>query len=288
MSEKIILLGAAGQVGRQLIATRPEDIELHAYTRQELNICSQSELESLFQAVAPSTVINAAAYTDVEAAEENQDLAFAVNSEAPGMIAANCPPDCRFIHLSTDFVFDGEKGEPYRPEDATAPLNVYGASKLQGEINVLNQRPDSLILRTAWIYSPTGKNFLSAMLKLLSEKTELRVVDDQRGTPSSAATLAQVIWRFVNNRDLQGIFHWTDRGEASWYEFACEIQKQALSLDLLDKRIPIIPVSSEEYPTAAKRPANSVLEKGETYQAIRYEGKDWQDELKAVLAGLKA
>ncbi len=288
MPEKIILLGAAGMLGRQLIASRPEDIELHGYTHRELNVCSRSELESAFQTVMPTTIINAAAYTRVDDAEQEQAMAFAVNAEAPGLIASLSPKSCRILHVSTDFVFDGKSRQPYKPSDQTAPLSVYGASKLSGEHNLLAQRPNSLILRTAWLYGSRGKNFVTRILELLRERPVLKVVDDQRGTPTSVNSLAEVIWRFVTRRELQGIYHWSDRGETSWYEFACEIQKQALALALLENIIPIEAIPTEAYPTPATRPAYSVLDKEETYQLIQYQGRAWQEELTDVLAEIKS
>ncbi len=288
MPEKIILLGATGMLGRQLIASRPEDIELHAYTHREVNICSHSDLESVFQAVMPTTIINAAAYTRVDDAEEEEAMAFAVNAEAPGLIASLSPPSSRIVHVSTDFVFDGKSRQPYKPTDKTSPLNVYGASKLSGEHKLLTQRPDSLILRTAWLYAARGQNFVTRILELLQERPVLKVVDDQRGTPTSVNSLAEVIWRFVNRRELQGIYHWSDQGEASWYEFACEIQQQAQALALLDKIIPIEAIATEAYPTPARRPAYSVLDKEETYQAIQYQGRAWQDELHEILEQVPA
>tara|TARA_R110002110_G_scaffold414951_1_gene647013 strand:+ start:301338 stop:302234 length:897 start_codon:yes stop_codon:yes gene_type:complete len=285
--QRVILFGAGGQLGQQVSASRPEDVELHAYTHAEADICDQQQLQNLFEELQPSCIINTAAYTQVDAAEQHPEMAFAVNADAPGLIAATCPEACRIIHISTDFVFDGLKQQAYSPEDEGRPVNVYGLSKLQGEENILLRRPDSLILRTAWLYSGEGKNFLTTMLRLMSEKESLDVVDDQRGTPTSVNSLAHVIWRFVAKHDLQGIYHWTDQGEASWFEFACEIQRQALALGLLEKQIPVHPVTTDEYPTPAKRPANSVLDKEETCKIIQYKGNVWQQELESVLQALQ-
>lgn len=286
MTEKIILLGASGQLGRQLAESRPEDIELLALRHAELDICDSLAVKSLLQTFQPTQIINAAAYTRVDDAETDSESAFAVNARGPAVIAENCTANCRVIHISTDFVFNGKSNRPYQPFDETGPLSVYGKSKLQGELNLFSRRPDSLVIRTAWLYSSQGKNFLTTMLRLMAEREELGVVADQFGTPTSVISLAEAIWRFVAKPELQGIYHWTDQGIASWYEFACEIQRLALDMNLLDKKIPIRALTTQEYPTPAQRPAYSVLEKSSAYLAINFTGLPWQAELEKVLAAI--
>ncbi len=286
MTEKIILLGASGQLGRQLVETRPEDVELLALRHAELDICDSLAVKSLLQTFQPTQIINAAAYTRVDDAESDSESAYAVNARGPAVIAENAPAACRIMQISTDFVFDGKSNRPYQPFDETGPLSVYGKSKRQGELNLLGLKPESLVIRTAWLYSAQGKNFLTTMLRLMSEREELGVVADQFGTPTSVNSLAQVIWRFVAKPELQGIYHWTDQGVASWFEFACEIQRQAFTGGLLDKKIPIRALTTQEYPTPAKRPAYSVLDKARTYQVINFTGLSWQAELEKVLAGI--
>jgi len=283
MQERVVLLGALGQLGRLIKATAPANIELYAVDVDDVDICSLDEQESFYQKLAPTTIINATGYTQVDKAETEKELAFQVNAEGPTNIAKVCSPECRIIHFSTDFVFDGQKHEPYMPEDSTSALSVYGASKLAGEEKLMALRPDSTVIRTAWLYSAQGNNFVNTMLKLMAERDELNIVDDQIGTPTSAHTLAQVLWLFVADRQLKGIFHWTDQGRANWYEFAVEIQRQALELGLLNKQIPLHAISTAEYPTPAQRPAFSVLDKTASYTAIQFEGKPWQEELSAVL-----
>ncbi len=283
MQERVVLLGSSGQLGSLLKQIAPAWTELFAFSSADLDISDLSRHQEVYTDIQPSTVINAAAYTQVDKAESEKELAFAVNAEGPANIAEACPPDCRIIHVSTDFVFDGKGEKPYKPDDHTAPLSVYGASKQAGEEKLMGLRPDSTVIRTSWLYSATGKNFVNTMLMLMAARDELSIVDDQIGIPTSAHTLAEVIWHFVGNRNLRGIYHWTDQGETNWYGFACEIQRQALELGLLKKAIPLHPITTEQYPTPAQRPAYSVLDKQATYEALDFSGNDWKDELKKVL-----
>lgn len=280
------MLGGYGQLGNLIQETIPARTELFAFSSQDFDICNSAHHASVYKDLAPSTIINACAYTQVDQAETEQERAFEVNAQGPALLAELSPKDCRIIHVSTDFVFDGNKQTAYKTSDLTAPLGVYGASKLAGEQKLSALRPDSTIIRTAWLYSADGNNFMNTMLKLMAERDELSVVNDQYGTPTSAHVLAEVLWRFVANRDLKGIYHWTDQGVASWYEFATEIQKQALDLGLLKKKIPLHAINTSEYPTAAQRPKNSVLDKSATYEAINFSGKPWQEELIIVLRQL--
>ena len=283
MQERVVIIGASGQLGRLIKDIAPANLELHAFDFNGFDISNLTQHRSLYEELAPTTIINTAGYTQVDKAESEQEAAFAVNAEGPANIAKACPENCRIIHISTDFIFDGEKQTPYMPNDLALPLSAYGASKLAGEEKLLAIRPDSSIIRTAWLYSAQGKNFMNTMLKLMVERDDLAIVNDQIGTPTSAHTLAEVLWRFVANRELQGIYHWTDQGVASWYDFAVEIQQQALSLGLLDKNISLRAIRTKEYPTPAQRPKYSVLDKGETYKAIQFQGKRWEEELNTVL-----
>ena len=286
MQEKIVLLGGYGQLGKFIQKTMPVGTKLYPFNSQNFDICDPAQHESVYKDLSPTTIINAAAYTHVDLAETEQERAFQVNAQGPALLAEASPKDCRIIHLSTDFVFDGIKQTPYMPNDIARPVNIYGASKLKGEEKLRALRPDSTIIRTAWLYSAEGKNFMNTMLMLMAQREELVIVDDQIGTPTSADGLAEVLWRFVANRNLRGIYHWTDQGEASWYDFATEIQEQALTLGLLKKKIPLHAINTSEYPTPAQRPKNSVLDKSATYDAINFTGKPWQEELTAVLRQL--
>ncbi len=283
MQERIILLGGYGQLGKLIQETAPAGTKLYAFNSRDFDICNPVQHEMVYKNLEPTTIINASAYTQVDQAETEQERAFEVNAQGPSLLAKASAKDCRIIHLSTDFVFDGKKQAPYMPNDIATPVSVYGKSKLQGEENLSALRPDSTIIRTAWLYSAEGKNFMNTMLMLMAEREELAIVNDQFGTPTSAHALAEVLWRFVANRELKGIYHWTDQGEASWYDFAIEIQKQALVLGLLKKKIPLRAISTSEYPTPAERPKNSVLDKSATYDAIKFKGQKWQNELNKVL-----
>ncbi|MBN4075766.1 MAG: dTDP-4-dehydrorhamnose reductase [SAR86 cluster bacterium] len=283
MQERIVLLGGFGQLGSLIQETVPAKVKLFTFNSKDFDICNLAQHQSVYKDLAPTTIINAAAYTQVDNAESEQERAFKVNAQGPAMLAEACPKDCRIIHFSTDFVFGGLQQTAYKPEDVTAPASIYGASKLAGEETLMVLRPESTIIRTAWLYSAEGHNFVNTMLKLMAERDELSIVNDQFGTPTSARTLAEVVWRFVANRELKGIYHWTDQGEASWYDFAVEIQRQALELGLLSKKISLRAISTQEYPTPAQRPEFSVLDKTATYEAINFEGQKWQDELKKVL-----
>ncbi len=283
MQERIILLGGYGQLGKLIQETIPADTKLFAFNSRDFDICNPVQHERVYKDLVPTTIINASAYTQVDQAETEQERAFEVNAKGPSLLAQASPKDCRIIHFSTDFVFDGSKQAPYMPNDIARPVSVYGKSKLKGEEKLSASRPDATIIRTAWLYSAEGKNFMNTMLKLMAEREELAIVNDQFGTPTSAHGLAEVLWRFVANRELKGIYHWTDQGEASWYDFAIEIQKQALTLGLLKKKIPLRAISTNEYPTPARRPENSLLDKSATYEAIKYKGQKWQNELKKVL-----
>lgn len=301
MNPQVILLGAGGQLGRLIRAQAPTNVELHAFTSSGLDICDAEAVQGCFHLIKPHLIINAAAYTQVDKAETEQEAAFAVNAEGPRHIAEATPQKARIIHISTDFVFDGSKTTPYLPSDPTNPLGVYGHSKLKGEQHLQDLRPDTAIIRTAWLYAAEGRNFVNTMLALMESKDELSIVADQTGTPTSAHTLAEVVWRFaarglsagsVENADTidsaasvqtAGIHHWTDQGQATWYEFACEIQRQALELGILKKKIPLKAITTAEYPTPAKRPAYSVLDLTSTWQTIGFKGRSWQEELQRTL-----
>jgi dTDP-4-dehydrorhamnose reductase len=195
--------------------------------------------------------------------------------------------DCRLLHLSTDFVFDGKSSHAYLPADATNPLSVYGRSKRDGEQHVLNM-PDGIVLRTAWVYASTGKNFVLTMLRLMREKPQLSVVCDQIGAPTWASGLAAAIWGLLDAGAEGGVYHWTDLGVASWYDFALAIQEEALARGLLHRAIPIMPIASSQYPTRATRPAFSVLDTSATRAAIKTPAHPWRHNLRSMLDELRA
>ncbi len=281
---KVLITGAGGQLGRKLVATAPAGMEIRAPTRDDLDITDTPALRACIDRFAPALVINAAAYTAVDRAESEPERAFAVNAHAPAELAAAAARQgARMIHVSTDFVFDGVHPRPYMPTDTPRPLNVYGETKLAGERAVreaLGER--SLIVRTSWLYAAHGHNFVNTMLRLMREKSELRVVSDQIGTPTSVAGLARALWAAAVT-DAGGILHWSDAGVASWYDFAVAIGEEALAAGLLDHTIPVRPIASSEYPTPARRPACVLLDKRAATDALGLEPVHWRRALRDTL-----
>ncbi len=281
---KVLLTGAGGQLGRALQASRPDDIELLALSSQALDIRQAGAIEQVVEQAGPALIINAAAYTAVDKAEQERALAYAVNAEGPGHLAAAASRcGARLIHVSTDFVFNGEQSHPYAPSDKPDPVSVYGASKLAGEQRVLQTCPSALIFRTAWVYARYGRNFVKTMLRLMDEKDQLGIVADQVGTPTWATTLANVIWQAANQTDMNGVYHCTDAGVASWYDFATAIQEEALARGLLKKAIPLRPIATRDYPTPAKRPAYSVLDSRATWARLDETPSHWRHALRCML-----
>jgi dTDP-4-dehydrorhamnose reductase len=285
---KILVLGGAGQVARAVVAAAPSSHAVIVKTRRELNISEESAVEAVL-AEGYDWVVNGAAYTAVDLAEKESAVATQINEVAVGILArAAARARCRLIHISTDFVFDGQSNRAYLPTDPTNPLSVYGASKLAGERQVLAHAPDAIILRTAWVYASSGKNFVLTMLRLMREREEVRVVADQIGTPTWASGIAQAIWGFIEVAAAPGIYHWTDLGVASWYDFAVAIQDEALARDLLTRAVPVIPIASSAYPTPARRPAFSVLDTTSARAVVPYTAHHWRHHLRMMLDELRA
>jgi dTDP-4-dehydrorhamnose reductase len=283
---KVLIAGAAGQLGRALQATAPAGVTIVAPPEGEFDILDDAKVSAVVASAGPGLVVNAAAYTQVDKAEADLETAEAVNGTAAGRLAATAArAGARFVHVSTDFVFDGMSALPYAPDSAPNPIGAYGATKLSGERQVAAAHPQALIVRTAWVYAAQGNNFVRTMLRLMRERDELRVVADQVGTPTHAAGLARAIWA-LDAAGAAGIFHWTDAGVASWYDFAVAIRDEALAIGLLDRRIPVVPIRTSDYPTPARRPAMSVLDKGSSW-AITGPAAHWRDELKQALAEMK-
>lgn len=280
---KALITGASGQLGRALLATAGSDVEAVGFGRAELDITDPASLRHGIEQFAPDVVINAAAYTAVDRAESEEARAFRVNAEAVAALAQICAErETRLIHLSTDFVFDGTRSRPYRPNDPTAPQSVYGESKLAGETAALSH-PRNLVLRTAWLHGNHGQNFVKTMLRLMREKETLGVVADQIGTPTHARSLAQAIWSLVGH-EAHGVLHFTDAGTASWYDFAVAIQEESVRIGLLEREIPILPIATADYPTPATRPAYSVLDKSDCWALIGHPARHWRAELRDMLA----
>jgi len=286
---KVVITGADGQVGWELQQTLPADVKIKALGRSDLDITDRSAVTSVIAGLHPDLVINAAAYTAVDKAEKETVKAYSVNADGAANIARAVEEySTRLIHLSTDFVFDGSQSKPYLPGDLPNPAGAYGASKLRGERAVMAATKDrAVILRTAWVYSVHGSNFVKTMLRLMAERDELKIVADQVGSPTWAKELAKAIWLIADNTDMHGTYHWTDDGTASWYDFAMAIQEEAHALGLLQKMIPVKPIKTEEYPTPAKRPQYSVLDKTSTCTALGYTPPHWRESLKKMLIEYK-
>jgi len=286
---KTLITGANGQLGWELQRSKPENWQIMALSHSELDIADRSAVDKVFQKQKPNLVINAAAYTAVDKAENEKDTAFHVNAQGAENIAAAAKNvSARLIHISTDFVFDGTKSQPYLPADKPNPLSVYGTSKLQGEQAVLATTENkALVLRTGWIYSSHGANFVKTMLRLMGERDELGVVADQVGTPTWAGDLARAIYCLAEIPDAKGIFHWTDAGIAGWYDFAVAIQEEARQAGFPLKNTTIKPIQTADYPTPAKRPPYSVLDKTATWEALGYTALHWRKALKFMLKELR-
>lgn len=275
-----MLTGANGQLGQCLLSAwqtsgLAERAQLIRLTRADLDIADEAQVNRVLNTRSPRLLINAAAYTAVDKAETQQQLAVDVNAAGPENLArwAAANGGASLIHVSTDFVFDGASTSPYTETSATAPLGVYGASKRDGEQRVLAALPhDSIILRTSWLYSEHGANFVKTMLRLMAERDSLSVVNDQIGSPTSAHSLASVILALAEQRlsgaaSVSGLTHWSDGGAISWFDFAVEIQRQALELGLLNKPCELRAIPSSDYPTPAQRPAYSVLDRSRLLRA---------------------
>jgi dTDP-4-dehydrorhamnose reductase len=291
---KVLVTAKNGQLGWELTQTLPTNIEAIFLDSKELDITNS---ESVFEKVKdfkPDLVINAAAYTAVDKAESDSDAAFLVNEQGAKNLALACKEiGAKLIHISTDFVFDATKNTPYQPADKTNPLGIYGASKLAGEKAVLGVMGDDVsIIRTAWVYSMHGNNFVKTMLRLMAEKEQLGVVADQVGTPTSANNLAKAIWLLAEQNNSGDVafgktYHWTDLGTASWYDFAVAIQELGIDAGILDKKIPISPIKASQYPTPAKRPAYSVLDTSLLREDLNILGNHWREALSNMINELK-
>jgi dTDP-4-dehydrorhamnose reductase len=281
---RAIVTGAEGQLGAALRATCPEGVQILAAGRAALDLADAASITRFMAAHPAELVINAGAYTDVERAESEPGLARAVNATAAGTIAQSCARNgARMIQVSTDFVFDGATTRAYRPDDATAPLNVYGATKREGEELALRHAPGCLVLRTAWLHAAGQRNnFVATMLRAMRGGKPLRVVCDQIGAPTHAPDLARAIWRLAA-RGAGGILHFTGSGVASWYDFAVAIQEEAHALGLVVAPVPIEPIPSAEFPTRACRPGFSVLDTSLTSAVLGEKPPHWRVALREML-----
>jgi len=284
MPGTILITGAGGQVGHELsIAGSPH--RLIPLSRAHLDVTDPTQISSVFAEYRPDIVINAAAYTQVDRAESEQELAYAINRDAVMHLSQACDSiNIPMLHVSTDYVFAGDRSDPYREDDDTAPLGVYGASKLAGEEIIGSTLARHIILRTSWVFSATGNNFVKTMLRLGRERSELGIVGDQRGCPTSAQSIAQILMliadRYLVGGEIDwGTYHYCGTPATSWYDFAAQIFKQAGGYDgLILKRIP-----TSAYPTPAARPMNSVLNCGKLEANFGIQQSSWVGDLRLVL-----
>lgn len=284
-----VLLTGGGQLAWELVHTVPASLELVEMPRSLLEITDRDACLQRLEEYRPHWVLNTAAYTAVDRAEQERDKAFAVNEQGAANLAQACKAfGARLIHVSTDFVFDGQSNTPYLPDAPVGPISVYGRSKLAGEHAVTQVLAESVIVRTSWLYSSAGNNFVKTMLRLMAEKPELNVVADQTGSPTWARGLADVLWRGVTHNVPGGVYHWSDEGAISWYDFAVTIQEVALELGLLASVIPVNPIPTSAYPTPAGRPAYSVLDTQSTQKTFGVRAQYWREQLVAMLSELKS
>ncbi len=275
--KKILVTGANGQLGQclQKISSQFEEFEFIFTDSETLDITNKEELNDFFWQNAPDFCINAAAYTAVDLAEADVEKAFLVNADGTENLAEACAENnAQFIHVSTDYVFNGENNLAYTEEDFTNPLGVYGASKLAGDELALEVNPCSVILRTSWVYSEFGKNFVKTMLSLFATKEELNIVADQFGQPTNANDLAEAIMKIIKSEKItSGIFNFSNLGRISWFDFAEKIA------ELSEAKIKLNAIETSQYPTPAKRPKNSVLDLDKISKTYAIQLKTWEESL---------
>ncbi|MEH2139788.1 dTDP-4-dehydrorhamnose reductase [Nostoc sp.] len=291
MSKSILLIGSNGQVGKELQKILPSYGNLISVERPTVDLAQPDTLRNVIRAKQPQIIINAAAYTAVDKAESEPEVASAINAIAPLIIAQESQKLGAFlIHISTDYVFDGNGYRPYQETDATNPLSVYGKTKLAGEEAIREAYAHHLILRTAWVYGTFGKsNFVKTMLRLGAERQEVRVVADQIGSPTWAQDIAAVIAQTTLQLapEISGTYHYTNSGVASWYDFAVAIFEEAQQLGFPLKLERIVPITTAEYPTPARRPAYSVLACGKIAAILGTYPPHWRQRLRQMLTDLK-
>lgn len=277
----VLVTGAAGQLGQSLqhVAQSYPSIEWVFCDSTQLDIASTASITAFFSKVKPHYCINAAAYTAVDKAEAEPEKAHLINAMGPENLAKICTEyGTTLVHISTDFVFDGTQTTPYTETDPTAPLGVYGASKLAGEQTIQNHSKAYYIIRTSWVYSPFGNNFMKTMMRLAAERDSLSVVNDQIGTPTNALDLAALLIELIQKDSAMevhpyGIYHYSNEGQCSWYEFAKAIfEKNAIT-------IPVQPITTDQFPTPAKRPAYSVMDKAKIKRNFDIAILDWKESL---------
>ena len=287
--KKILITGAEGQLGFELQRTLPDGYECLATDKDSLDITNAQTVNTYIAEHKPDVIINSAAYTAVDKAEEETELAIAINTTgAKNLAQAAKENNIKLIQISTDFVFDGKACSPYAVDAMTNPDGYYGKTKRDGDNRVLEiLGEDALIIRTSWLYSVHGNNFVKTMLRFMQEREELGIIADQVGTPTWANSLANAVWKAIE-LDTTGIHHWSDAGVASWYDFAYAIMEEGVSAGLLDKEITINAITTADYPTPASRPCYSVLDKTITWNVLGIKSDHWRVALRKMITELKA
>jgi dTDP-4-dehydrorhamnose reductase len=286
MNNKILVTGSNGQLGsdlKDLAASYPQFAFIFTDVA-ELSIVDKNAVDSLFAKERPAYLINCAAYTAVDKAESEKQLSDEINGTAVGILASACESHgTKFIHISTDYVFNGEASTPLKETDQVDPVNAYGASKLLGEQLAVQNNPGVIIIRTSWVYSFYGKNFVKTMMRLMGEKESLGVIDDQLGSPTYAADLADAIMQIISSGKWEpGIYNYSNDGVISWFDFANEIKKQIGSNCIVN------PLTTEQFPTPAKRPKYSVLDKAKIQNTFSITLKDWKESLRICISKIVA
>jgi len=283
----VLITGADGQLGYELQRTVLAGYECIATDKDDLDITSADAVNAFVAEAKPDVIINAAAYTAVDKAEEETELATAINTTGAANLALVCKDKhIQFMQISTDFVFDGKAHTPY-PVDAPAePEGMYGKTKQDGDVLVKEiLGDDAFIIRTSWLYSAHGNNFVKTMLRFMAEREELGIIADQIGTPTWANSLAQAAWQAIENK-VTGTHHWSDAGVASWYDFAYAIMEEGVALGLLDKPITINAITTADYPTPASRPCYSVMDKTQTWKTLDMKSEHWRVALRQMMSEL--
>jgi dTDP-4-dehydrorhamnose reductase len=299
VADRVLLLGSNGQLGTELHHLLENDCELHAFARDQADFSRPEELRGIVADLRPSIILNTAAYTAVDKAESEPELAELINARSPAALAGEAASyGGLLIHYSTDYVFDGSKRDAWIENDATGPLNVYGSTKLAGERAIAEVGGPHLIFRTSWVFAPHGRNFLLTILRLARERDRLTIVADQHGSPTSAQAIAHGTLKVLSNlrergaephTGWAGVYHMTCGGETNWQAFAQAIVDEAAAADLLGGRHPeVVPIHSGQYPTPAKRPANSVLNNGKLLRQFGVALPGWREALREAVREVRS
>lgn len=285
--KKVLITGGNGQLGYELQRTVPSGYQCIVTDVADLDITQADAVKTYVAETKPDIIINSAAYTAVDKAEEEKDLAIAINTTGAANLAQVCKDNgIRLMQVSTDFVFDGKACSPYPIDAPTEPDGYYGLTKRDGDLRVQEiLGDDAFIIRTSWLYSAHGNNFVKTMLKFMKERESLGIIADQVGTPTWANSLAGAIWQAVE-KNITGMHHWSDAGVASWYDFAYAIMEEGVELGLLDNKIEINAITTADYPTPASRPCYSVMDKTTTWKALDIQSEHWRVALRQMMSEL--